>query len=261
MEEKKFNLNDHVHRLLIQEPFFASLSRTIEKIESKGVPTAGVRINPDTGYFELYYNPDFFETLDDKQRSGVLVHEFYHLIFEHVTGRLPDELESIMSTNVKMKDIPSEQRAKLMIWNIATDLSINCLIGADRLPKQCVFPGSGKFEHMPPEQTAEWYYKELLNQAEQEKQNSDGEGEKSLEDFVKDLMGDEGQFDDHEGWIAVDETAQSIAKERLRETLKEAAKDASRSNSWGSVTSSVRKEIMDSVTAKIIWRSVLRYFV
>ena len=41
MEEKKFNLNDHVHRLLIQEPFFASLSRTIEKIESKGVPTAG----------------------------------------------------------------------------------------------------------------------------------------------------------------------------------------------------------------------------
>ena len=261
MEEKKFNLNDHVHRLLIQEPFFASLSRTIEKIESKGVPTAGVRINPDTGYFELYYNPQFFETLNDKQRSGVLVHEFYHLIFEHVTGRLPDELESIMSTNAKMKDIPSEQRARLMIWNIATDLSINCLIGADRLPEQCVFPGVGKFEHMPSEQSAEWYYKELLNQAEQEKQNSDGEGEKSLEDFVKDLMGDQGQFDDHEGWVAMDETAQAIAKERLRETLKEASKEASRSNSWGSVSSTVRKEIMDRVTAKINWRSVLRYFV
>ena len=55
MEEKIFNLNDHVHRLLIQEPFFASISRTIEKIESKGVPTAGVRIDPETGYFELYY--------------------------------------------------------------------------------------------------------------------------------------------------------------------------------------------------------------
>ena len=65
MEENKFNLNDHVHRLLIQEPFFASLSRTIEKIESKAVPTAGVRINPDTGYFELYYNPKFFDTLSD----------------------------------------------------------------------------------------------------------------------------------------------------------------------------------------------------
>ena len=76
MEDKKFNLNDHVHRLLIQEPFFASLSRTIEKIERK-LSLAGVRINPDTGYFELYYNPQFFEMLNDKQRSGVLFNEFY----------------------------------------------------------------------------------------------------------------------------------------------------------------------------------------
>ena len=56
-----------------------------------------------------------------------------------------------------------------MIWNIATDLSINCLIGPDGYQNN-VFPGVGKFEHMPSEQSAEWYYKELLNQAEQEKQ-------------------------------------------------------------------------------------------
>ena len=257
MEEKKFNLNDHVHRLLIQEPFFASISRTIEKIESKGVPTAGVRIDPETGYFELYYNPDFFIQLNDKQKSGVLIHEFYHLIFEHVTGRLPDELQGVMSSGAAMKDIPSDTRALFMLWNIATDLSINCLIGQDRLPEKCVFPGVDKFEHLPSGQNAEWYYAELKKKAEQEAKDSDGE--KSLEDVVNEMVG--GQFDEHGQWAEVDETTAAIAKERLKETLKEATKEASKSNSWGSVSSSTRKEIMDRVTAKINWRTVLRYFV
>lgn len=258
MQEEKFNLNDHVHRLLLQEPFFASISRTIEKIESKGVPTAGVRIDPDTGYFELYYNPDFFLKINDKQKAGVLVHEFYHLIFEHVTGRLPDELQGVMKSGAAMKDVPSDTRALFMLWNIATDLSINCLIGQDRLPEACVFPGVDKFEHLPAEMNAEWYYQELKKKAEQEAKDSDGE--KSLEDVVSEMIGD-GQFDDHGQWAEVDETTASIAKERLKETLKEAAKEASKSNAWGSVTASTRKEIIEKVTAKINWRNVLRYFV
>ena len=258
MQEEKFNLNDHVHRLLLQEPFFASISRTIEKIESKAVPTAGVRIDPDTGYFELYYNPDFFLKINDKQKSGVLVHEFYHLIFEHVTGRLPDELQGVMKSGAAMKDVPSDTRALFMLWNIATDLSINCLIGQERLPEQCVFPGVDKFEHLPSEMNAEWYYQELKKKAEQEAKDSDGE--KSLEDVVSEMIGD-GQFDEHGQWAEVDETTASIAKERLKETLKEAAKEASKSNSWGSVSASTRKEIIEKVTAKINWRSVLRYFV
>ena len=258
MEEKKeFNLNDHVHRLLIQEPFFAALSRTIEKISSKSVPTAGVRIDADTGYFEMYYNPDFFASLTDKQRSGVLVHEFYHLIFEHVTGRLPDELKSVMSTNKGMNTMSSDVRAKFMLWNIAADLSINCHIGQDRLPEKCVFPGVDKFSHMPSQMNAEWYYRELLKEGEAQAEQSDGE--KSLEDYAKELVG--GQFDEHDGWGEVDETSQAIAKERLKEALKEAAKEASSGNSWGSVTSSVRKDIMERINAKVDWRNVLRYFV
>jgi len=54
-----FNLNDHVYRLLQSEPFFAALSRRIEKRASEAVPTAGVRVNED-GYFEMIYNPAFF---------------------------------------------------------------------------------------------------------------------------------------------------------------------------------------------------------
>ena len=52
-----FDLNVHVARLLMDEPFFAVLSRQIEKRKTSGIPTAGVKINKDTAQFELYYNP------------------------------------------------------------------------------------------------------------------------------------------------------------------------------------------------------------
>ena len=167
-----FNLNDHIFRLLQREPFFAALSRRIEKKEFKGIPTAGVRVNPHTGYFEMMYNPDFFEGLNDAQRSGVLIHEFYHLVFEHITGRLPDELAGVFSLE---GNIPKDKAELFKLWNIATDLSINCMIGKDKLPDMCCFPGHGPFEDLPDGQTGEWYFERLKEKMEEQKQKGDGD--------------------------------------------------------------------------------------
>jgi hypothetical protein len=54
-DKKPFNLNMHTARLLMNEPFFAALSRRIEKSPTTAIPTAGVRVNPDTSQFELMY--------------------------------------------------------------------------------------------------------------------------------------------------------------------------------------------------------------
>ena len=59
-------------------------------ITMASIPTAGVRVDPDTAQFEMIYNPDFFASLPEDQVRGVLKHEFYHLIFEHVTSRKPE---------------------------------------------------------------------------------------------------------------------------------------------------------------------------
>ena len=151
-ETKKFDLNRHTARLLMQEPFFAALSRRIDKKASTAIPTAGVRVNPDTGHFEMVYNPTFFEGLTDQHRTGVLKHEFYHLIFEHVTGRLP---EGGMSKK----------------WNFATDLAINRHL-LHELPEGALIPGQGHFADMPVGKSAEWYYANLP-----EGENGEGEGE------------------------------------------------------------------------------------
>ena len=124
-----FDLNKHTFRLLQSEPFFAALSRRIHKMPTTAIPTAGVKINEHTAQFEMIYNPEFMASLSDDHKLGVLMHEFYHIIFEHVTGRLPPE-------------------GMNMMWNIATDLAINShLVG--KLPDIACFPEVGRFEEYP----------------------------------------------------------------------------------------------------------------
>jgi len=249
--KKPFNLNMHTARLLMREPFFAALSRRIDKIASTAIPTAGVRVNPDSAQFELLYNPEFFAQLEDHHKLGILKHEFYHLIFEHVTSRKPAD-------GLKRID------------NIAMDLAINCHI-ANELPsdanpgptigkepmKACI-PGEGIFKDLPPFKSYEWYLEALKKmKEEQEDQEGDGEGGQGSGD----PFGDMDSLDDHEGFGESDGTAEEIAKERLKDTIKKAAEEAEKSRNWGTVSAPMRQDIMDRIATKIDWRKVLRYFV
>ena len=152
---KSFDLNMHVARLLMDEPFFASLSRRVNKVANTEFPTAGVRVNPETAQFEMIYNPEFFEKLDDAARKDVLKHEFYHLVFEHVTGRKPDS-------------------ANPRVWNFATDLAINSHL--NNLPESCVKPGQGPFADFPTGLSAEAYLALLKKKQEESEQEGSGEG-------------------------------------------------------------------------------------
>jgi len=259
MTDLPFNLNMHTARLLMREPFFAALSRRVDKTPSTMVPTAGVRVNPHTQQFELLYNPEFMGSLSDEHKLGVLMHEFYHLVFEHVTGRKP---------------AGGLQR----IDNIAMDLAINGLPEmANKLPNEAnpgpmmpggepmkgVFPGEGPFAHLPANQSYEWYL-EALRQMSEDQQDGDsgegGEGEAG-EPGEGDAFGGADSFDSHEGFGEGDATTQEIAKERLKEAVKKAAEEAQQARNWGSVSSSMRQEIMDRIATHVDWKKVLRYFV
>ena len=232
-----FNLNKHTARLLRNEPFFAALSRKIDKKASNAVPTAGVRVNPNTGHFEMVYNPEFFEGISDEHKLGVLMHEFYHLVFEHVTGS---------------GRLPTEGMTKM--WNQATDLAINShLIG--KLPEGALIPGEGYFKNLPVGLTSEAYF-EVLKQNKEDQDN--GKGGKSGEGEGEE---DPGTWDDHSGWGETDSTTNEIAKERLKDAVKKAAEEASKSNGWGSVSSQMRDDIIERITTKVDWRKVLRYFI
>jgi predicted metal-dependent peptidase len=247
-----FDLNKHTARLLMNEPFFAALSRRINKSSSMVVPTAGVKVDKESGQFQMLYNPDFFEKLTDAERTDVLKHEFYHLVFEHVTGRMPEEGMS-------------------KLWNIATDLAINSHL--PNLPEGCCMPGVAPFEELPSGKSAEWYFAELRKQQQENEDGEQGEGESGegegeqgegsgqQGDGNGSGLGDMDSFDDHSGWGEVDQATKDIAKERLKDAVKKAAEEASKANNWGSVSSSVRRDIMERIATKVDWRKVLRYFI
>ena len=238
-----FDLKLHAYRLLMDEPFFAALSRKIEKREDRSIPTAGVRVCPDTAQFEMIYNPEFFASLPEEHVKGVLKHEFYHLIFEHVTSRKPEGV-------------------KPMVWNICTDLAINShLVG--ELPEMACIPGGPNFEEMPLGKSAEWYLANFPERPESE-DSEDGEGEPGEGEPGE---GQPDSFDDHSGWDDAGQSpeqqaANQMAKERLKQAMKQAAQEASQSpNGWGSVSGEVKQEIIKRLETKVDWKKVLRYFI
>ena len=252
MSAQEFDLNLNTARLLMDEPFFAAISRRIDKRASYAIPTAGVMVNPDTAQFEMLYNPKFFADLTDLERTDILKHEFYHVLFEHVTGRMPADV-------------------KLKLWNIATDLAINSHL--QNLPKGGLIPGEPDtpFEHLPSGESAEWYLANMPefdsdkgdsqsgpSSSESQGQGSSG-GDPSDGDSQSDGIPD--TLDDHSGWQECSQEVKDMAKERLKEVVRKAAEEASASNRWGSVSQATRKKVMKMLETKVDWRKVLRFFV
>ena len=258
-----FNLDEHIVDLLREEPFFAALSRRMEKVSTKSVPTAGVKFNEDRCRFEMYYNPEFLAELynqDPRFVKGVLLHEFYHIVLLHVTTR-----------------IPGDKMTKK--WNIATDLAINSeltkferdyespsgyVVVSSMLPlDKALIPGIEMFASYPPHLSAEEYM-EMLPDKENKGDPSEGaKGDGQNSGKQGDSQSNDGNgFDDHSDWGDSDGTDEKrkIAEERLKEAVKEAYVEA-QSKGFGSVSQSMKKEIKEAITPKVNWRSILRSFV
>ena len=247
-----FDLRLHAYRLLMDEPFFACLSRKIEKKEDRSIKTAGVYVNKQNGQFEMIYNPEFLAGLPENEVKGVLKHEFYHLIFEHVTSRKPE-------------GVPHKT------WNIAADLAINShLVG--ELPEFACMPGVGPFEALPKHESAEWYLKHITDDMVDQCQDPDASenaagGQPGEEGEPGDGKPGTGQIGNHEGWDGEGQSpeqdaANQMAKERLKQGMKEAAQEASKSpNGWGSIGGDLKKEIIKRLETKVDWKKVMRYFI
>ena len=232
-----FDLKLHLHRLLSDEPFFSAISRRVNKQSSRAIPTAGVTVDKDTLQFKMLYNPDFFEDMEENKIKGVLIHEFYHLIFKHVTSRRPENIPMI-------------------VWNIATDLAINSMIGADNLPENCCIPGGKQFEDYPLGKTAEFY----LEMMKDDEQFGDGKG--GFKDMEGEDGSDLGNFDDHGGWDELTEDQRQMVEERAKDIMEKAAKDANNSGrGWGSVSNGIKRDIMERLKTRVNWKKVLRAFI
>lgn len=246
-ENRDFNLNFHIFRLLKDEPFFAALSRRIDKVRTTSIPTAAITVDKTSARPILLYNEEFFKGLaNDLERRAILKHEFFHVVFEHVTTRMPD-------------------KGMTQLWNVAFDLAINSHL-KDELPKEfkvpgkeettgCCIPGEKGFEEMPLFKSGEWYHFKLQQKVKQMIK----EGKLTISESGEGLPWD--SLDDHSGWDEIPEDIRQLSKGLMRDFMRKAAEEANKANNWGSIPSDMRKEIIDKLTPRIDWKKTLRYFV
>ena len=256
-----FRLDPYLINLMTQEPFFARILRTVDKVRSDAIPTAGVLAKE--GDIKMWWNPKFVAGLKPSEVIGLLKHECFHLAFEHTTTRRMDPH---------------------IIHNYATDLAINSHIPEKELPSGGLVPGvafdaltpedevkmgpeavaryntvSAKIASMPAGKSSEWYFAELMDDEEakeaiqQEAKSGRGGGDGEGKAMP-------GAMDDHEGWDELSDEERELVKGKVRQAVADAVSECDRAGRWGSVGSEMRKTLREMVSKEVPWQAVLKQF-
>ena len=272
-----FDLDPHLINLMWDEPFFSKVLRTVTKVRTEDIPTAGVLAKD--GDINMWWNPYFVAGLTSKQIKGLMKHECFHLVFEHTTTR---------------------RMEPHLLHNYATDLAINSMIPEEELPEGGLIPGkpfaplpadvaakigpeacarheriSQKIASLPKGLSAEQYFTLLQDVADDIEKAGKG---KSLGQALKDgdVRVDEngnlvdkdgnpvaivpGGMDDHEGWDTMSDQERELIKGKVRQALEKATRECDNSGQWGSIGAETRQALRDLLSREIDWRSVLKQF-
>jgi len=265
-----FDLQEKMVALLNREPFWAYVCMHMNKVPTKGIPTAGVGGNEE-GRITLYYNPDFMEMITDNNGSNddaraVIIHELEHCVLGHLGVR---------------KNIGGETNHK--IKNVAFDLAINS--GKETMKTfhtRYVVEANGKQRRR--QQDDKVFEFDFVDEKTTKKIMPDGyvrplqlcvptigffkdypEGlsaEQYLELLKNDKRGQcQDELGDHSKWDSANEELDDVAQERLKDVIREAMKESNKNNQWGSVSAEMKENIIKWVNGTVDWRKVLRYFV
>lgn len=240
----------------MRDPFLGQISMEVTRMTDLKVPTAyiGLRRNRKEYDIVMGYNPKFFRSLRREQRIGVIRHELYHLIFQHIFGRSVSD--------------PNDNK----LYNWATDMAINSIIGKDNLPEMCLLPGhapidpstgqpiSGPYAEFiasaKPMESSEYYFQELKKIREEEQKKNGGS-----DAAIDIIVGGVDSMDDHSGWGNLPEEIAEQLRGKIKDLVERAAKNAERSNNWGTVPQHIQELIQKMLSREIDWRSILKNFI
>jgi predicted metal-dependent peptidase len=262
LEEKPLvDIYESIILYVLNNPFFSTIMKWIRKIPTRSIPTAAISYNPKTDEIVLYWNDIFFSKLSREEINGVLCHEIYHFMLNHLTSRANSD----------------------SLWNIATDMAINSIITEHhnkdtKIPDICIIPGRPQkemaeedfakmkeeekvaytkykelIENSLKEQASEFYYQKLC-EVRKDLQDQFGRGDSISVGF--------GPMDDHGMWGDMPQDLRDIIENKVRGILSKAQKEAdSVANGWGNTPSKIIEEIRRFAGGVVDWRGLLRQFV
>lgn len=159
------NLTRICKDLMLEQPFYGLLLLNLNKEWSTKIKTAGVGL--DGINYKLYINPEFWQSLPEDHKKGLLQHELMHIAFFHITD---------------FKHLNDHK-----IANIAQDIEINQKIKEDHLPDGgCTLEKFSDYDLLPNEGSNQYY--EKLLKAKEDDQNKQPNGGQSLMSAIQDAI-------------------------------------------------------------------------
>lgn len=259
IERSKYYEGEFSHQitdLCQHEPFLSSIFMSMTRRADFRVPTAYVSVHRNGGLYDVVFgfNPTFIRSLTPMQRMGVFRHECYHVVFNHIFIRAMGD----------------KRYSKL--WNYATDLAINSIIGKHSLPEMVLLPGhrsvdpetgekaSGPYADWiataPLGKSSDYYFAELVKIMHENNHTDPNQ----ITIGIGGGTGD-GTMDNHDGWDDIPEEVQDEIRERIRDLVEQGANAAdSGGKGWGSMPSEIEKWIRQYLSREIDWRSVVKSF-
>lgn len=252
------NLTKICKDLMLEQPFYGLLLLNLNKEWTTKVATAGVGLEGIN--YKLYINPDFWQTLSEEHKKGLLQHELMHIAFFHIT---------------EYKHLPNHELA-----NISQDIEINQKIPLAYLPPDgCTLE---KFEDygLLPEEGTNIYYDKLSKQKNGPSggkgQGGQGQGQgQNLLDAIQDAINNgsmqvtgqgknnmrvpDHQWDDFDN---ISDTQQKLVDKQLEVMLSEVVEQVQKMR--GTVPANVlqRLEALKNIEPpKFNWKAYLRRYI
>jgi len=223
----------HSKKLMFDEPFYGLMLIGLNKELSEQIETACVSL--DKINTKLMVNPEFWATLDEQTKTGVLKHELLHIAFFHL---------------LNLDSFPDRK-----LYNVAADLEINQYIQdtykGERWEGLEIHKAPFAELNLEPKQGTKYYYLKLQEEIQN---NPEGKVAEFMEDM--DPM--------HELWKQFDglsEAEKKLIAKQIDHQLKEIVNQVNKNH--GSIPGELKDYVLglfETVEAVLDWKAYLRRF-
>lgn len=237
--DKQQSLSKIGKELMLKEPYYGFFLIMLNKLwDSKRVPTAGVSKNGIN--YQLAINPEFWESLSDNHRLGLLKHELLHIAFGHLT------------TFFKFSD--------KKLANVAMDMEINQYISKEWLPEGGIDIDDYADLNLDTKAGCRYYY-DKLKQLQDEKNKNGTCGNEPMDQLLDNI--ESGDIPDHSTWEEFEdlsEAEQKLIERQLQKVLSDAKEQTEKKR--GTVPGEIEGLIIIEEIAKpkFNWRGYIRRF-
>jgi predicted metal-dependent peptidase len=233
------DLSKIAKKLMLDEPFYGLFLLTLNKRENTNIPTACVSLQGINQSLEI--NPEYWNSLPELQRIGLLKHELLHIMFHHFL------LDTTMYPDAKLR-------------NIAADIEINQFIDKQNKSKDWLGLTSVPNLVLPEKAGTRVYYDMIKDKASTCPQ---------VQEWLDGLGDDSDEFADGHGMWGdpnMDEATKKLIGKQLEHQVKEIAEhlDKKGSNFRGTLPGTL-VEWIDSLFELPVpvtdWKSYFKRFI